>query len=84
MVAKLGWEPRWYDPALASWLHRIDVPTQVLWGREDKLFPSAYAQEWAAHVPGCKVHILPEAGHLLHVEKSEDVASRIIAFAGGR
>lgn len=84
MVAKLGWEPRWHDPALARWLHRIDAPTQVLWGREDKLFPAAYADAWATHLPGCSVEILPDAGHLLHIEKPADVASRIIAFAGGR
>jgi pimeloyl-ACP methyl ester carboxylesterase len=37
-AAKLGWEPRWFDPALERWLHRIKVPTLVLWGADDKCF----------------------------------------------
>jgi hypothetical protein len=26
-TARLTWQPRGYDPQLAKWLHRIDVPT---------------------------------------------------------
>lgn len=43
MATKLGWEPRWHDPALQRWLHRVKVPTQVIWGAQDNLFPVAYA-----------------------------------------
>ena len=40
MAAKLGWEPRWFNPGLERWLHRIKLPTLVLWGADDKLLPS--------------------------------------------
>ncbi len=83
-AARLGWEPRWFDPALEHWLHRINVPSLVIWGAEDKLFPQAYAKPWRDNIPGVKVEIVPECGHLLHLEKGEDVAGRILAFLGGR
>ncbi len=51
-AVKFGWEPRWLNPDLEKWLHRITVPTQVVWGRDDKILPSAYAALWGERVPG--------------------------------
>jgi pimeloyl-ACP methyl ester carboxylesterase len=81
-AAKLGWEPRWFNPALERWLHRIKAPTLVLWGAEDKLLPVQYAEVWRAEVPGAVVEIIPACGHLMHVEQAEVVASRVLAFTG--
>ena len=83
MAAKLGWEPRWFNPALERWLHRISVPTFVLWGREDKIMPSAYATVWQTRVPDVRVEILPECGHLPMVEKSGAAAQKILQFVEG-
>src|SRR4029453_4349445 len=38
-TAKLAWQPRGHDPHLHKWLHRIDVPTLLIWGPNDRLFP---------------------------------------------
>jgi pimeloyl-ACP methyl ester carboxylesterase len=85
MATKLGWEPRWFNPALERWLHRIQVPTYILWGREDKILPSAYAEAWRARVPGVRVDVLPECGHLPQIEKADITAEKVLAFlAGGR
>ncbi len=84
MATRLGWEPRWFNPALEKWLHRVSVPTLVVWGAQDKLFPQAYAKPWGDNIPGAKIEIVPECGHLLHVEKGEDVAGRVLHFLGGR
>src|SRR5262249_26882629 len=71
MAAKLGGEPRGPTPALERWLHRIQVPTLILWGAEDKLLPSQYAERWRAYVPDVTVEIFPACGHLPHVEKAD-------------
>src|SRR5436305_1905671 len=34
-VARLAYRPRFHNPGLAQWLHRIDVPTLLLWGAAD-------------------------------------------------
>src|SRR4051812_33575963 len=31
-AARLIWQPRGYNPHLKKWLHRIDVPTLLIWG----------------------------------------------------
>ncbi len=83
-ATKLGWEPRWFNPALERWLHRIAAPTLVLWGRDDKFLPSAYAERWGECVPNARVEIIPECGHLPHVEKAAVAARKILAFVGGQ
>ena len=45
-TAKLAWQPRDHDPHLHKWLHRIDVPTLLIWGANDRLFPKDYAYAW--------------------------------------
>jgi pimeloyl-ACP methyl ester carboxylesterase len=82
-AAKFGWEPRWYNPALERWLHRISIPTLVLWGENDKLFPSAYAKRWGERIPGSRVEIIPECGHVPAVEKPDLTAKEIIRLYAG-
>ena len=69
-TARLTWQPRGYDPHLAKWLHRITLPTLLVWGANDKLLPPAYASAWQKLVPGAQhVVLLPDCGHLPHVEQ---------------
>jgi pimeloyl-ACP methyl ester carboxylesterase len=84
MAAKLGWEPRWFNPALERWLHRITVPALVLWGAEDKLLPSRWAERWRELVPNIRVEIIPQCGHQPHVEQLDVAADRVLAFLSGR
>jgi pimeloyl-ACP methyl ester carboxylesterase len=84
-ATKFGWEPRWFNPALERWLHRISVPTLILWGQNDKLFPVDYAKRWGERIPGSRVEIVPDCGHVPAVEKPELTAQEIIRqYAGTR
>ena len=33
--ALFGWKPYMHNPRLKRWLHRIDVPTLLMWGEQD-------------------------------------------------
>ena len=83
MAAKFGWEPRWFNPALERWLHRVKVPTLVIWGEQDKLFPSAYAKAWKDRVAGSRVEIIPQCGHRPHLERLDVVLPVISRFLDG-
>jgi pimeloyl-ACP methyl ester carboxylesterase len=82
-AAKFGWEPRWHNPALERWLHRVSVPTLVIWGKNDRLFPSDYAARWGEGIKGARVEIIPECGHVPIVEKGERTAQEIIRLYAG-
>jgi pimeloyl-ACP methyl ester carboxylesterase len=71
-TARLAWEPRLHDPFLPKWLHRIDVPVKLIWGREDRILPVGLAEVLAQRIPGAQVHILENCGHLPHAEKPDE------------
>ncbi len=83
-AAKLSWQPRNHDPHLRKWLHRIKVPTLLIWGADDRLFPREYAFAYQRLIPGSQAVILPECGHLPHVEKGDAFASELEAFIGAK
>lgn len=80
--AKLLWQPRSHDPNLRKWLHRISVPTLLLWGGDDKLVPRSYAFVFQQLIPGSKAVVLPDCGHLPHVEQGEAFVREFEAFVG--
>jgi pimeloyl-ACP methyl ester carboxylesterase len=79
--ARLGWSPRFFNPKLRKWLRRIDVPTHIIWGDQDKIFAPTYATELQREIPGAKVTIIPDTGHMLHVEQANAVADAVVSFA---
>jgi pimeloyl-ACP methyl ester carboxylesterase len=81
-TARLSWHPRGFDPQLRKWLHRIRVPTLLVWGADDRLFPRSYAFAFQELIPGSKAVVLPECGHLPHVEKGDAFAAEVEAFIG--
>ena len=79
-AARLGWQPRFFNPKLGKWLHRVDVPTHVVWGAEDRVVAPAYADEFAQRIAKSRVEMIDGAGHLPHLEQSDRVARAMRDF----
>jgi pyruvate dehydrogenase E2 component (dihydrolipoamide acetyltransferase) len=62
---------------LAATLEGLEMPVQLIWGRDDHIIPVAQAEALAGRVP---VHILDAAGHLPHMEKAGEVNRLITRF----
>ncbi|MDH4191273.1 MAG: alpha/beta hydrolase [Betaproteobacteria bacterium] len=71
-VARLAWEPRLFDPNLHKWLHRIKLPTQIVWGDSDRILPAGYAAEYRKLIPQARVDIIAQCGHLPQTEKPQE------------
>jgi pimeloyl-ACP methyl ester carboxylesterase len=84
MTARMGWQPRFYDPQLAKWLHRVTLPALIVWGADDRIFPAAQAQAFASAIAGSRVAVIPDAGHLPHLEQPQAFTAAVGAFLGGR
>ncbi|MGH7002741.1 MAG: alpha/beta fold hydrolase, partial [Alphaproteobacteria bacterium] len=67
------------NPRLARWLHRIRVPTLVLWGAEDRLRPTAQSDTWLALLPDGQAEIVPATGHLV-LEETPAAANIVAEF----
>lgn len=68
------------DKGLKKRIHRIQSPTLVLWGKQDKLISSVYAQEFASRIPGARVELIDQAGHLAPMEHPARFAALVEDF----
>jgi pimeloyl-ACP methyl ester carboxylesterase len=68
------------DHGLGRRLHRIEVPTLVVWGREDALVPVAYAREFGSRIAGSKVELIDDCGHVLQADQPELTWAAISEF----
>ncbi len=80
-VARLLWD-RSHDSKLPKWLHRINVPTLLVWGDEDRIIPVGQAPAWQKLISGADVKRYPAAGHLVLDEKRQAVDD-VAAFLAG-
>ena len=83
MLAHYGWRPYLHNPGLKRWLHRVDLPTLVLWGEADMFARPSYGQSLASALPAAELTVIRGAGHYPEIEKSEAVISAIDAFVHG-
>lgn len=81
-AARLAWHPRFFNPKLRKWLHRINVPTHIIWGDSDRIQAPAYAAELNRAIAGSEVTMVPDAGHMMHMEKPDVIAAAVAGFAG--
>jgi pimeloyl-ACP methyl ester carboxylesterase len=70
------------DKGLKKRIHRVTASTLVLWGKEDRLVPAVYADEFTRRLPHARVQTIGDAGHAPHLEQPEPVARIIREFAG--
>ncbi len=52
-------------------LHRIRVPTLVVWGRDDALVPAVYAEEFGGRIAGSQVEVIDDCGHFVQADQPE-------------
>lgn len=79
-VTRLAYRPRFHNPDLAKWLHRIDVPTLLVWGAEDGLVPPAFGEAYRTLIPGSRLVVLPQAGHAPFDEQKDAFLAAFFDF----
>ena len=80
-LALFGWKPYMHNPRLRRWLHRIDVPTKLIWGDSDGIVSTEYGQGWCKEIQGATLETITNAGHYPHWEQPDAFAARVAAFA---
>jgi pimeloyl-ACP methyl ester carboxylesterase len=70
------------DRGLKNRMHRIAAPTLLVWGDNDRIISSAYAEAFAKGIQGARVKLIAKAGHLPHLEQSEAVVKAVLDFLG--
>ena len=57
-----AWRPHLFNPRLKRWLHRISVPTLLLWGASDRIVAPSYGRAYADLIPGARLRADPGGG----------------------
>jgi pimeloyl-ACP methyl ester carboxylesterase len=71
------------DKGLDRRMHRIDAPTLIIWGEDDKLVSSIYAKEFADRIDDSRVEIVKGAGHVPQWEQLDTVRPLVLDFLNG-
>ena len=79
--ALYGWKPYMHNPRLKRWLHRIDLPTLLLWGEQDGIVRQDYGAAWRGEIPGARLEVMANAGHFPHWEQPEAFVEHLSHFA---
>jgi pimeloyl-ACP methyl ester carboxylesterase len=61
-------------------LPTIAVPTLVLCGRQDAVAPLDRHEEMAAGIPGARLEVIEECGHLSTLERPAEVSAALRAW----
>jgi pimeloyl-ACP methyl ester carboxylesterase len=61
-------------------LSEITVPTLIMSGRDDGVFPPECQRELAAGIPGARLHLVDHAGHTPHAEQTAEVMAAVRHF----
>ncbi len=67
-------------PDLYEKLEKIIIPTLLIWGKEDKLIPFEYSQQFVSHIKNCEFMPMEGCGHSPYVEEPEKLAECILRF----
>lgn len=70
------------DDGAAARLPSLDVPTLIIWGREDKLIPVSVAQWFNRQIKGSRVTILDGIGHIPMEEAPDRSLAPVLPFLG--
>ncbi|OYT33164.1 carboxylesterase [Archaeoglobales archaeon ex4484_92] len=59
---------------------KIDVPTLIIVGEDDRLTPVKYSKFFNQYIPNSKLVIVPDSGHMVMLEKPNEVNRSILEF----
>lgn len=65
---------------LMNSIQRINLPTLVICGQEDRMTPVKYSQYLAQQIPQALLTLIPDAGHMSMLEQPEAVNKAIMDF----
>jgi pimeloyl-ACP methyl ester carboxylesterase/quercetin dioxygenase-like cupin family protein len=72
------------DAGLLGRLPAVTVPVLVIWGQADRMIPVEHGRAYAAAIPGARLLLVPEAGHLPQLETPDRLLAAVRDFAGRR
>ena len=65
---------------LTDRLESLPIPTMVVWGANDRIFPVSQAYHSSASSPRTTLHVFDDCGHWPHMEKADAFNAAVVNF----
>ncbi len=78
--ARFCWQPYMHNPKLKWRLHRIQVPTLVVWGAADGVITTDYGKAFAGEIADARFEVIENGGHFPHLEQPDAFLKVLGAF----
>lgn len=78
-VARMLREGSIVNPQMPALLNQIDVPTQLIWGQQDRIVPPGQAPFWQRLIAGADMRLFENSGHLV-LDESADARRAVADF----
>ena len=82
-TARYAFKPYLHNPKLKRRLHRVKVPTLMLWGAQDRITSESYGRAFADLIPGARFEVIDNAGHYPQIEQPAAFAAFTTQFLAG-
>ncbi|HZQ36928.1 MAG TPA: alpha/beta hydrolase [Dehalococcoidia bacterium] len=80
MTFRVAWKPYMFNPALPHLLGGVRAPALIVWGDDDQVVPRECADQYAQALPNARTEIVRECGHLVDLEKPQELAKLVSGF----
>jgi len=61
-------------------LSQLKAPTLLIWGDTDRVSPLSVAENYLRLIPGARLEIIPQCGHIPALEKPQELVQHILRF----
>jgi pimeloyl-ACP methyl ester carboxylesterase len=68
--------------SLATRYREVDLPTLLLWGRDDPVVPLRVGQRLLVDLPNARLEVLDACGHMPQEEAAEESLHHLRRFLG--
>ena len=59
---------------------KLSVPTLIVWGEQDEMIPLAVGRNLHKLIPGSRLEVIPQCGHLPAFEKPAEFTRHVLGF----
>ena len=80
MASRLCWKPYMHNPKLPDYLKLIQVPSLMIWGRQDGIVPLDCGEIYHEVLEGSSLHIIDQCGHSPQTEKPQELVDATLGF----
>jgi pimeloyl-ACP methyl ester carboxylesterase len=81
MTSRLCWKPYFHNPKLPAYLRGVQVPTLVVWGRQDAILPLNCGELYQRALANSTLHVIDRCGHSPALEKPQEFLKAVLDFS---